>query len=271
MEAILYEGGYDNFSVNTGLTKNNQLIERKRRIGYAYLLATNPETFNLLTQNNINLFHGTNANALPNILKYGMQSVDELSSKGIDVSTGEEWSRIGKKRDFISFTDDIDTALDYASLSPSKSNLNEESFGILIGMSSNKLKQLQTCHISSDIPEIGVMGNIPLECISVIAVPENKVEFVRKLVNNPNIQVTPISIDEKFYYVDSEFGEISFDSEKAKQLSEKENKGKVQFHFKEIIDMSKTRKILDIRGIYEKIKEKIKNKGRENEEKSKDK
>jgi len=70
MEAILYEGGYGNFSVNTGLTKNNEFIERKKRIGYAYILATNSETLDILARNNINLFHGTNANALPNILKY---------------------------------------------------------------------------------------------------------------------------------------------------------------------------------------------------------
>lgn len=87
IQSILYKGGYKDFSVNTGLTKNNQFIEIKKRIGYAYLLATNPETFDILNKNDINLFHGTNANALPNILKYGMQSVDKQVNAGLNVST----------------------------------------------------------------------------------------------------------------------------------------------------------------------------------------
>lgn len=136
MQGILYEGGYDGFLVDTGLTRNDPCMERKRRIGFAYLLATNPETFDIMVNNNINLFHGTNANALSNILKYGMQSVDEQAKKDIVTSTGEEWSRIGGKRSFISFTDDLDTALDYASCYNSKANIYEQTFSILIGISS---------------------------------------------------------------------------------------------------------------------------------------
>jgi len=55
--------------------KNNPHLERKKRVAFAYLLATNPETFEMIDKNNINLFHGTNANALPNILKYGLITV----------------------------------------------------------------------------------------------------------------------------------------------------------------------------------------------------
>jgi len=72
---ILYEGGYDNFSASSGIMKNNPHLERKKRVAFAYLLATNPETFEMIDKNNINLFHGTNANALPNILKYGLITV----------------------------------------------------------------------------------------------------------------------------------------------------------------------------------------------------
>lgn len=272
MKAILYEGGYGNFSVNTGLTKNNEFIERKKRIGYAYILATNPETLDILTRNNINLFHGTNANALPNILKYGMQSVDEQSSKGIDSLTGEKWSRIGGKRSFISFTDDIDTSLDYASVTPETDKFTHESFGVIIGISSNSLKQLKTCRVHADLPEVGIMDSIPLEHIKTIAVPEDKVEFVRKLVGDNEIIVSPISIDEKFYYVDSEFGEISFDAEKAKQLAEqKKQVTRTKFNSKEMAEMSKTRKVSGIRSIYEKINETIKNRGKENGKDTRDK
>lgn len=268
MKAILYEGGYGNFSVNTGLTKNNEFIERKKRIGYAYILATNPETFDILTRNNINLFHGTNANALPNILKYGMQSVDKQSSKGIDSLTGEKWSRIGGKRSFISFTDDIDTSLDYASVTPETDKFTQESFGVIIGISSNSLKQLKTCRVHSDLPEVGIMDSIPLEHIKIIAVPEDKVEFVRKLVGDNEIIVSPISIYEKFYYIDSEFGEISFDTKLAEQ---KKEVTRTNFNAKAISKMSKTRKVSGIRSIYEKIKETIKNRGKENGKDTRDK
>ena len=272
MQAVLHEGGYGNFSVNIGLTKNNPFIEREKRIGYAYLLATHPETFEILTQNDVNLFHGTNANALPNILKYGMQSVDEQSSKGIASSTGEEWSRIGGKRSFISFTDDIDTALDYASITPESDKFTQESFGVIIGISSNSLKELKTCRVHSDLPEVGIMDSIPLEHIKTIAVPEDKVEFVRKLVGNNEIIVTPISIDEKFYYVDSEFGEISFDTEKVKQLAEqKKQVTRTNFNSKGMAEISKTRKVSGVRSIYEKIKEVIKNRGKENGKDTRDK
>lgn len=265
MEAILYEGGCGNFSVNTELTKNNEFIERKKRIGYAYILATNPETFDVITQNNINLFHGTNANALPNILKYGMKSVDKLSSQGISISTGEAWSRIGGKRSFISFTDDIDTSLDYAAFTPESDKLSQESFGVIIGISSKSLEHLKTCRVHSDLPEVGIMNSIPLEHIKTIAVPEDKVEFVRKLVGDNEIIVTPISIDEKFYYVDSEFGQISFDAEKAKQLIEQRKQvTRANFNSKEITEMSRTRKVSGIRNIFEKIRETIKIRGKEN-------
>lgn len=272
MESILYEGGYGDFSFNTGLTRNNEIIERKRRIGYAYILATNPETLDILMQNNINLFHGTNANALPSILKYGMQSVDEQASKGIDTLTGEKWSRIEGKRNYISFTDDIDTALDYASLRPECDKFTQESFGVIIGISLSSLRQLKTCRIQSDLPEIGIMDNVPLEHIKTIAVPEDKVEFVRKLVDDNEIIVIPVSIDKKFYYI-SDWGKIFFDAEKAKQLA-KQGIGS-NFNSKELAKLSKTRIASKIHSMYEKIRKIIENRGKEdgkeNEKNTRDK
>lgn len=273
VEAILYEGGYDDFSVNTGLTRNNIPIEMKRRIGYAFTLATNPETMDAFIQNNINLFHGTNANALPNILKYGMQSIDQQVSKGYTPSTGEKWSRINGKRSFISFTDDIDTSLSYASL-PSEAGKNaKSSFGVIVGISSDSLSQLKTCHVHSDMPEIGIRDNIPLEHIKTIAVPKDKVKFVRKLVRaagQNEIIVTPISIAERFYRVDPEIGEISFNPEKARQLAtHKKEITKNNFSFKDLKSIAGTRRAQSIRNIYEKFKKIIINRGKENEEQSK--
>ena len=224
-----------------------------------------------MAENNINLFHGTNVNALPNILKYGMKSVDEQSSDGIVTATGEEWSRINGKRDFISFTEDVDTALDYASFTPKEENSTLESFGVIIGISSSSLKQLKTCRVHSNLSELGIADNIPLEHIKSIFVPEDKVEFVQKLVGTNNIIVTPIGIDERFYYVDHEFGEIYFDAEKSKQLTEKKQIAKNYFNAKEMSEMSKSRTSSGIRGIYEKFKEKINDRGRENGEDTRDK
>ena len=75
-----------------------------------------------------------------------------------------------------------------------------------------------------------------------------------------------MDIGEKFYYVDSEFGDIFFDEEKVKQLAEKKQKTKNNFNSKEMSEMSRTRKSSGIRGIYKKTKEKINNRGKVNRE-----
>ena len=51
----------------------------------ANLFITNPASFYMLTNTKSNLFHGTNANALFSILKYGMNSLSESSKRGIEV------------------------------------------------------------------------------------------------------------------------------------------------------------------------------------------
>ncbi len=234
------------------------------------MLATNPETFEILTKNNVKLFHGTNANVLPSILSHGINSVDQLSKKGITVSTGEKWSRTNNERSFISFTDDLDTALEYASIKPSKDAQKETSFGVLLGISPNDITKMKTCTVHSDIPEIGIMDNVPLEYIKVIAVPKSKVNFVRKLITDNRIIVTPIDTHEKFYYMDS-FG-ITFNAEKAKELV----KGKEQrdtmpsFNSEKIKKLASGRITSGIQDIYKKIQEKIKSRGKNNEKDSKD-
>ena len=66
--------------------------------------------------------------------------------------------------------------------------------------------------------------------------------------------------------MDSEFGEISFDSEKVTQLIEK-NKINVE----SIVEIAQTRKTSGIRNIYQKIKEVIINRGKEHGEDTRDK
>ena len=257
--------------MNSEITTNSKpRTERGKRVAMSYLLATNPETFEIIIKNNINLFHGTNANALPNILKYGLNSVDEISERGLTVSTGEESSRIGGKRKFISFTDDIDTALCYSSLSPVKDEQENLSFGAVIGISSNDLEQMQTCVVQSDIPEIGIMNNVPLEYIKVIAVPKNKVKFVRKLIDDDKIIITPIDTDEKFYYINC-LGEIVFDDEEAKKIVERQKQNEKVFNCEEVHKMAKGRKKSGIQGLYEKFFKKLIVKERNYEQDSREK
>lgn len=234
----------------------------------AYLLATHPETFKIITENNINLFHGTRFDALPDILNYGMNSVDELSKKGLVASNGEKWSRTNGKRDFISFTDDLDTALGYSSI---QSSQEDTDFGILIGISSDNIKQMRTCNVHSEMPEIGIMNNVPLEFIKFIAVPENKVEFVRKLVNNPQIAVAPIDMNEKFYYID-DLDFINYDLTKIEELmKEKEHPETTTFNSESVKKLAKGRRKSKILDIYRKIKDKIKNRGKNIIDDSRDK
>ena len=49
-------------------------VEFYRRTKLLEVAVKNPNAFEQITKNNINLFHGTNINALPSILKYGLLS-----------------------------------------------------------------------------------------------------------------------------------------------------------------------------------------------------
>ena len=268
---ILYDGQYGNYSVDTDLTnKGSATLEMGRRASMAYILATNPETFEILYQNNINLFHGTNINALPNILNYGMNSFDELSKKRIDVLTGEESTRKYNGRSFISFTDDLDTAIGYAGIKPSfEDSQRDKSFGMLIGISSNDVKNLKTCRVYSDTPEIGIINNVPLENIKVIAVPENKVQFVRKLVRDKSITVASLNMDDRFYYIED--WEFFIDNKKAEEFIQGDKQvNPITFGNEEVKEMASERKISGIKNIYRKIKEKFQSKGKDIENDSRE-
>ena len=88
LESVLYEGGYQDFSISSRLcNKDNPSIEMCRRISMAYFIIRNPETFDVMAKNKVCLFHGTNGNALPNILKYGLNSAVESTNNNIPVNT----------------------------------------------------------------------------------------------------------------------------------------------------------------------------------------
>ncbi len=101
---ILYRGSYRGFNFCSNLCSHNSPYnDVRRRLSMACMLLYNPDTFEYLVNNGINVFHGVNGNALPSIFTKGLRSYDNLVKDGIDVSTGETWSRKAKGRDFISF------------------------------------------------------------------------------------------------------------------------------------------------------------------------
>ncbi len=128
----------------------------------------------------------------------------------------------------------------------------------MIGISTNDLPNLKRVPfgISSDYPEIGITSNIPLELIKSISVPEDKVDFVSKLVQGKNIKILPINLNEKFYYMDGT--EIYFDDSKFHNFNKvKESK---KFNLEDLSNMSSTRKFDGIKRIFSELKEAITNK-----------
>lgn len=219
LEEILYSGGYQDYSLSSGLSsKDNPMIEGKRRIAMAYLLVRNKETFDYFVKNNINIFHGTNANALPTILKYGLTSIDESKKEGIDVVTGERWSRRDGGRSFVSLTDVVDIAEGYSAIKPSSNSDNDLSFEVIIGTNKDEVINNGMCRVHSDVPEIGLRERLPKESIKSISVPSSKVDIVKKMVGEQDIDVLPIDdIEDKFYYID-EYGCVSIFGEKYNDL-----------------------------------------------------
>ena len=251
---ILNEGGYNGFAFRTGMSKDSPLIEGQRRFAMAYLLLRNPNTFEEIVQNRINVFHGTNANALPSIIKYGVNSIDESKKNGVDVVTGEQWSRINGGRNFVSFTDILDIAEGYSTLKPVDGS-ELLSFEVVIGTTIADVKAAGTCVVSSDVPEIGVRSCLPNDSIKSICVPTDKVDFVKKMIGDLNIKVLPVDdYDQKFYYID-EFGIIYIFPERIEQLKKDlvTAKAKKEFKNEEVKQLMKNSKISSIKHYLENV------------------
>ncbi|MBQ8659444.1 MAG: hypothetical protein IJ475_01210 [Bacilli bacterium] len=254
LSEILNEGGYNGFAFRTGMSKDSPLIEGQRRFAMAYLLLRNPNTFEEIIQNRINVFHGTNANALPSIIKYGVNSIDESKKNGVDVVTGEQWSRINGGRNFVSFTDILDIAEGYATLKPVDGS-ELLSFEVVIGTTIADVKAAGTCVVSSDVPEIGVRSCLPNDSIKSICVPTDKVDFVKKMIDDLNIKVLPVDdYDQKFYYID-EFGIIYIFPERIEQLKKDlvTAKAKKEFKNEEVKQLMKNSKISSIKHYLENV------------------
>ena len=246
LKQVLYDGGIGNYSLSSKITSHdNPTTEGRRRISMAYLLVRNPEVFDFLVENNINLFHGTNINALPSILEYGMNSLKESNRLGIYVSTGEKWSRMSDKRDYVSFTDVVEVAERYAGISPIEEE--KDSFEIIIGTTKEDIESERVCRVPSDVQEIGIRKNFPTEKIRVIAVPSDKVDVVKKMVGDKNIPVVGIDfLREKFFYQE-DWGPIQIYEGAYQKIKEK------VFREEEIKELASTRFLTRIQKMMEKL------------------
>ena len=267
ISGILYEGGFDNFFVNGSynmekevLFKNNPSIEASKRLNMAYLLLTNPEMVETMQQTGASFFHGTNANALPGILKYGINSVDKSTENNIEVTTGEEYSRIQGKRSFVSITDCLDEALNYTKIN---SNIKDQllNFGVMIGISLKDMKNINTTTIDSDIPEIGVVDNLPLDNIKFLAVPNDKEDFVKKLVGQKDIKIVGMNLDDKFYNLDFKEKLNSLDFSLENNISTDSSK---TFTKQEVQEEVKKGRFSKIKETFINLKNKFLNRGEKN-------
>ena len=216
LESILYKGGYKDYNPSGGIGKNDWLIDIQRRISLAYLVIRNPETFEQIVNNKIIYFHGTDANALPGIIKYGINSVDKLMELGINMTTGEKWSRIGGRRSFVSFTDVLDLARRYSTLGAEIET--ELSFPIIFGTTKENILSSSLSMIKSDVQEVCVNGGISKESISCIMVPSSKIDIIRNIVGTEILVLPMDEMQERFYsvYYDGTLS-IFIDEEKYKK------------------------------------------------------
>ena len=228
LDKILKEGKIGNNGLGAHFShKDNPRIEAQRRISMAYLLVNDRDTYEYLKENHINIFHGTNANALVGIAKYGLQSVDKIIESKREVRSGEAWSRIKGKRSFISVTDVFDIAWNYM-------QIDLKSFSAIICTSDEKMVEdnIKTCPVSSDVSEIGIQDELPLGTIKCVLVPKDKVDYAKVLFSDTNIQVLGLSnIDTRYFWFDDfmgcQFNAKEYEKYKANRLEEKEEISKI--------------------------------------------
>jgi hypothetical protein len=201
--------------------------------------------FDKIVEDKIIYFHGTKAANLPFILKNGINSYKKSLEEGINVQSGERWSRLNDIRSFVSFTDVLDVAGYYSKIG--KKFNSELSFPVIFCTTDENLMSNFVLTIHSDVPEIGVKDNYPLEDINYIMVPSNKVEIVKKMVGD-TIPVLPIDdIDDRFYFTDDY--NLIIIKEKYKRLLEEQNNNEENINgVKESVLSRTMSKISDIKN-----------------------
>lgn len=226
MESMLTQGGVKDFSVNDYeeyIRPNNSMIESRKRVGYAALLATYPETFKHIVDNKIVAFHGTNSFAIASIITDGLKPFGTLEKEGIEMPNGEKETMVYRAKenssDIINVTNDLETIYEFATSVHGLKNKNVPNYGVVIGIKKEHFDSLSKCKVRSACVECGIRNQVPPEMIDFIGVPEDRVKFVKKLVSNRNIAVMPMPIESKdrFYNIE-ENGNIYIDKEKYEKV-----------------------------------------------------
>ena len=216
--------------------------EISKRMECIKLMIEKPKIYKAISEDKSTIFHGTNARALDSILKNGIQSMSEIKKNGLELTTGEEFSRLDdKSRNFISLTQDYKTAKNYSELPNSNDNKDDiNDFGIIICIAQDYLKKLNISYTISDCDEIPIQGIVPIDAIKSIIAPEDKIQYLETKLQGTNIKV------------------LSDDIKKEKAINQEDIK-----------DLAKTRTSSSIKETFNKLKEKVKSKIKENKIKTK--
>ena len=265
---LLYEGGHDGFSVNNRLIyPDNAFSESNRRLDFASMAINSPECFESIKKNGVNLFHGTNSNALADILKNGLYSEEKILTMGKNVSTGE--GILGRdSRDFVSLTDDMELALKYAMHKPFSDAKHKESFGVILGVSSEELEEdrkIQLKPVRSITREIGVKDHLPIEKVKFISVPKEKISQVQKMFKKYKITHIDIVPSESMVRTINDANQYKGGFPPKQTYNEdclyiNGTREEVKnFNEQDLGNLAKTRKLFKIKELFSKIKNSMKN------------
>lgn len=220
IEQIMKNGEYNGYKLNSMLSNEaySDRTERDRRINFCEMILFDNDLFDCLVNNGLNVFHGTKIDALQSILSKGVFSSSELKEKGIQLLTGEErtmnqsFDNNIEKRNFISLTDDFDTAALYAGFSYEeqiefniknfgKSLKKDEDVPIIICFNGTDIKReygKSLAHVKSTCNEIGVTTSINPSNVKCIITSYDKVEYVKSLASKYGIDVMGYDFNDKF-------------------------------------------------------------------------
>ncbi len=222
IEQIMKNGEYNGFKLNSMLSneKDSKRTERNRRIDFAEMILFDENLFYNLTNNGLNVFHGTKIDALENILSKGLFNSSELSEKGIQLQTGEEHEMNKRsmyeygieKRKFISLTDDFSTSAKYAGFPyEEQTQYCIETFGkrlksdedtpIILCFDGTNIEQEYVeslVNVKSTCNEIGVTASINPSDIKCIITSYDKMGQVKSLASKYGIDVLGYDFNNKF-------------------------------------------------------------------------
>lgn len=117
------------------------------------------------------------------------------------------------------------------------------------------MKDINVSSIDSGISEVGVGGNLPINHIKFLAVPNDKVEFVKKMAEQTNIEVIPMDMQDTYF--------IKTFREKLELLENgKENATPTEVSYptyskEDVKPLVKSRRVSKIKEIFEALKAKI--------------